>query len=81
MATPSRLKATISPSSTRPSGRSASSSSCMVMFQPRRERTRRPSSVETIARKPSHLTSCAQPSPVGSPPARASIGRSPTTRA
>jgi N-acetylmuramoyl-L-alanine amidase len=78
---PRSSRATTSPSSTRPVGRSASSSSCMVMFQPRRLWTRRPSSVDTIARKPSHFTSYAQPLPVGSSPLRASIGRSPTRRA
>jgi hypothetical protein len=37
-----------------------------------------PSSVDTIARKPSHFTSHAQPLPLGTSPLRASIGRRPT---
>jgi hypothetical protein len=45
------------------------------MFQPRRLRTRRPSSVETTARNPSHLTSKAHSVPVGIDPGRKSMGR------
>lgn len=44
------------------------------MFQPRRLRTRRPSTVETSARKPSHFTSNDHPDPVGIGPERTSIG-------
>ena len=40
------------------------------MFQPRRLRTRRPSSVETSARKPSHFSSKDHPEPEGSGPGR-----------
>ena len=45
------LQATSSPSSTRPAGSDWSSGSTGVMSHPRRLRTRRPSSVETTARK------------------------------
>jgi hypothetical protein len=47
-----------------------------VARQPKR--TRRPFSVDTTARKPSNFNSNAQPSPLGSSPHRASIGRRPT---
>jgi hypothetical protein len=60
--------------STAPGGRAANSGSSSVMFQPRRLRTRSPSSVETSARKPSHLTSNNQFDRVGSGPGRESIG-------
>ena len=48
--------ATSSPSSTRPAGKARSSGSTGVMFQPRRLRTARPSSVAAMARNPFHLT-------------------------
>jgi hypothetical protein len=44
------------------------------MFHLRRLRTRSPSSVETIARKPSHLSSKDHPEPEGRGPERHSIG-------
>jgi hypothetical protein len=44
------------------------------MFQPLRLRTRRSSSVETSARKPSHLSSKDHPEPEGSGPGRDNIG-------
>jgi hypothetical protein len=51
-----------------------SSGSTDVMFQPRRLRTCNPSSVETIARNPSHFSSKAHPDSEGSGPERDSIG-------
>jgi hypothetical protein len=51
------------------------------MFQPRRLQTCRPSSVETRARKPSHLTSKAHPSRKGRPPERKSAGTGKPTEA
>jgi AAA ATPase domain len=54
---PSSSSATSSPSRTARTGNSARKPTCGVMSQPRRLRTRSGSSVETIARKPSHLTS------------------------
>ena len=62
------FQATSSPSSRRPGGRPRSSGSTSVMFQPRRLRTRRPSSVETSARKPSHFSSKDHPEPEGKGP-------------
>ena len=47
---------------------------------PRRLRTSRPSSVETIARNPSHFSSNTQPSPLGIGPGRRSMGRRSTRR-
>ena len=44
------------------------------MSQPRRLRTRSPSSVKTMAQKPSHFSSKDQSGPVGSGPGRESIG-------
>jgi hypothetical protein len=44
------------------------------MFQPRRLRTRRASSVENDRRKPSHFSSKDHPEPEGSGPGRDSIG-------
>ena len=51
-----------------------SSGRAVVMFQPRRLRTRNSPSVDTIARKPSHLSSKDHPEPEGSGPGRDSIG-------
>jgi hypothetical protein len=57
-----------------PDGRPRSSGKAGVMFQPRRLRTARPSSVETSARNPSHLSSKDHPEPEGNGPGRDSIG-------
>ena len=54
---PSGTNATSSPSRVDSSGMSPNSGTSSVMAQPRRLRTRRPPSVDTSARKPSHLTS------------------------
>jgi hypothetical protein len=62
------FQATSSPSSMRPVGSLRSSGSTGVMFQPLRLRTDSPSSVETIARKPSHLRSKDHPEPGGRGP-------------
>ena len=67
-------QATSSPSRTSPVGSLRSSGSTGVMFQPRRLRTRSPASVETIARKPSHLSSKDHSEPEGKGPGRESIG-------
>jgi hypothetical protein len=73
----SRSAAGLDAGSRRPSsltgGSAPSSGSNAVMSQPRRLRTRRPSSVETMARNPSHFTSKDQPEPEGSGPGRDSI--------
>ena len=56
------------------SGGSRSFGTTGVMFDPRRLLTARPSSVETIARKPSHFSSKDHAEPEGSGPGRDSFG-------